>query len=76
MYGMEHGSWMFGGGFAMLLWWLLPIALVVALVVWFARRSGAPEAVDEAPLDILKQRYARGEIGEEEFARMKRELGG
>ncbi|MGE0356431.1 MAG: SHOCT domain-containing protein [Burkholderiales bacterium] len=76
MYGMEHGGWMFGGGFVMLLWWLLPFALVVALVMWFAKRSNATLADNEASLDILKQRYARGEIGEDEFGRVKRDLGG
>lgn len=29
---------MFGGGFMMLLWWLVPIALVIVLVGYFARR--------------------------------------
>ena len=28
MFGMGHGGWMAGGGFAVLLWWLVPIALL------------------------------------------------
>jgi putative membrane protein len=43
----------------------------VALIKWLAPIS-TPQA--ETPLDILKARYARGEIGKEEYERMRREL--
>lgn len=75
MYGMEHGGWMMGGGFLMLLWWLVPIAVVAALVA-FVLRTSARSASERNPVDILKERYARGEIGTEEFEQMKRRLAG
>ncbi len=75
MYGMmDNGSWMFGGGFVMLLWWLIPIALVVALAAFFLGRSGR-NSPDNNALEILMKRYAQGEIGSEEFGRKKRDLG-
>ncbi len=74
MYGFDHGGWMFGGGFMMLLWWLVPIALVIVLVSYFTRRPGTGGG-ERTALDILKERYARGEIGKDEFEQKKRDLG-
>ena len=58
MYGIDHGGWMFGGGFMMLLWWRVPIALAIAPAIYLAGRPGAGSS-DRTVLDILKQRYAR-----------------
>jgi len=65
--GMEIG-WVFG--------WII-LAIIIGLVVRGIytprkRNSNAPEK-DEA-VEILKKRYARGEITEEEFEHMKHEL--
>lgn len=78
MYEYGHGSWMhgsgmFGGGPLMILIWLIPVALVVALIVYRTRRPGVGSG--ETAVDILKKRYARGEIAKDEFDRMKREIG-
>lgn len=75
MYGFDHGGWMFGGGLVMLLWWLLPIALVVALAVYLVKLSGGRSTTEKNALDILKERYARGEIKRDEFEQIKRDLG-
>ena len=72
-YGVMGG---FGfGGFFMILWWILIIVGIVALVRWTGTPgpSGGGSGSGHA-LDILKERYARGEIGEEEYQRIKREL--
>lgn len=66
---------MFGGGLVMLLWWLVPIALVVALVIYFVKPSGGQGPAEKTVLDILRERYARGEIGKDEFEQKKRDLG-
>ena len=56
--------------------WLL-ILVVVALLVWLLMRGplaggGPPE--QRSALNILKERYARGEIGKDEFEQKKRDL--
>ena len=71
-----HG-WMMGGSMWVLfvLFWILVIAGAVLIVRWLI---GVAEKrpVAESPLDILKKRYARGEIDRETFERMKRDLEG
>lgn len=67
-YGMAGG---FGFGWIMILWGVLIVVGIVALVKWMLgeQRGGEGKA-----LDILKARYARGEIDEQEFRKMKRDL--
>jgi putative membrane protein len=52
--------------------WLFWILVIVA-IVWFARSVAAsgrgPSQPRETPEDILKRRYASGEISQEEFER-------
>jgi len=65
------------GGIGMLLFWGLVIAGVVLLARWF---GGGPTSSSASPgrsktaLEILGERYARGEIGKEEFEQKKRDL--
>ena len=51
--------------------WVLVIAGVVALIKWLA---SATSQRGETPLEILKTRYASGEINKEEYERMRRKL--
>jgi putative membrane protein len=81
------GGCMMGGGMMgwMVLGWLLALVILVALVVaivWAIGRAGGnfrsinlgpARPVNEA-LDILKRRYAQGEIDDEQYERMKRQL--
>lgn len=53
--------------------WIGILAGIVALVVRLLQQPAAKPRV-EAPLDILKRRYATGEISKEEFERMKAEI--
>ena len=75
MYGFDHGGWMMGGGL-MMLWWLLPLGLLIALVVYFVNPSARGGKREKSALDLLKERYARGEIGKDEFAQKKGDLAG
>jgi putative membrane protein len=80
---MMDGNWGYGGpgwfgmGFGMLLFWGLLIVGVIVLVRWLAagRRDPAPPPHASA-LDILAQRYARGEIDRAEYEQKRRDLGG
>lgn len=59
-----------------LLWWAIVIIGIVGLVRWsLGSRRGKPGSENTA-MDILRERYARGEIGREEFEERKRVLQG
>lgn len=66
-----NGVW--GGGLMMLLWWGLLITGVIAVSKWRIEQRAHPSAV-ESPLEILKRRYARGEITKEEFESHKKHI--
>lgn len=70
---------MFGFGFLFML--IIPI-LIIGGIVWLvaalARGGQVPLLLTsqrETPLDILKARYAKGEVTKEQFEEMKRDLG-
>lgn len=74
-----HGGWWMGGymWFFSILFWILIIAGVVLVVSWLVNKdSQASARPTESALEILKQRYARGEIDRETFERMKRDIEG
>lgn len=74
---MMNGYGMGGGWFGMGLWWILLVVLVVALGAWMFKRVGDnPAAPRESARDILDKRYARGEIGRDEYEQKKRDLAG
>lgn len=68
-----HDFNFFGGGWMMFFLWFIIIVLVVfairALMV-----SNQNKQHKETPMEILKRRYANGEIDEEEFNKRKKEL--
>ena len=69
MWGGGHGLF---GGLMMVVFWGLVIGLIVLGVRRFSGRSDAPS--QSSALDILKERYARGEINDEEYQRLKSEI--
>lgn len=69
-------GWGIGLGFGwilMVLFWVLLILGIVYLVKMIAGGTKKGEATETA-LDILKKRYARGEINKEEFEKIKDDL--
>jgi len=70
------GWWMVFGGIWMLLFWIAIIWLVVwgikSLVGHKEPKGGTPEKRD--PLEIAKERYAKGQISREEFEQIKKDL--
>ncbi|RJX33596.1 MAG: SHOCT domain-containing protein [Desulfurivibrio sp.] len=62
------GNW-FGGGVFMVLLAILLVLLLVSII-----RNSGRKAGQEKAMDILKRRYAAGEISKEQFDAMKRDL--
>ena len=71
MHGYNYGF----GWFGFILMIILSLALIVAVIIGAIWLGGRPRpGVTETPLEILKKRYAGGEISKEEYERMKQEL--
>jgi putative membrane protein len=71
---MGHMMNFWGGGAIM---WVLLLIIIGILVYFLAQNlsSGASVGTSkDTPLEILKKRYARGEITKDEFEEMKRSL--
>ena len=80
-HGGWHDGWGWGhmifGSLMMLLFWGGLIILIVVVVRWIGSgptRSGDGAAPGNRALDILEERYARGEIDKEEFEERRRLL--
>ena len=75
-WGNSGWLWWMPMGLMMLLFWGLVIVALVLLVRWLWTQNHPHTAAlpGETPLDVLKKRYARGEITKEEFDRIKQDI--
>ena len=83
-YGYGHGMQNFGplgiaGGVLSIIFWILIIILVVALIRRMTRGNyhwmeGRRMSGNKTALDILKERYAKGEINKQEFEEKKKDI--
>jgi len=72
MTGDGMGVWMLFS----IVFWILIIVGIVLLVVWVVQKAlgGGAGGTEGSALEILKKRYASGEISKEEFEEKKRDL--
>ena len=73
--GFDMGWGGFGFGFGMLLFWVLVVLGIVVLVKWLVGGRPSEPGSRGRALEILKERYAKGELTGEQFEQMKRALG-
>ena len=75
-YMSSHGWGMMGFGMigVTLFWILLIVGIVLLAKMLWSSGSGPGRTQEKSPLDILKERYAQGEIEKEEFEQKKRDL--
>lgn len=76
-FGGSSGGLGFIGMFIGLIFWILIIVGVVLLIKWLidqGKLGGQLSMTEESAMEILKKRYAKGEISKEEFEQMKRDL--
>lgn len=66
----------FGGGFMWIFWILIIFLLVWGVKAISDNTSNKNNSITDSPLEILKKRYARGEIDEQEFNHKRKELEG
>ena len=69
--GMGWGGWL---GFGHLLWWGLLAAGIVVLWRCQSQRRGSGPSGEDGALQLLRERYARGEIDLKEFEERRSHL--
>jgi len=71
MHGLNGMGWGMGS------WWIIGIVIIVA-IVWMVikglNQNSTNQGIDKSALDILKDRYARGEIDKQEFEERRKDL--
>jgi len=68
---MPYGSMlMWGGG----LIFLIVLILILFFIIRIATTPAGEEASRETPLDVLKKRYAKGELSKEQFEGMRKDI--
>ena len=78
------GGWGYGYGYGPLhlIVWVVVIAAIVMLVSWLMRGACMPgmrrhmHMRRSAGLDVLEERYARGEINRDEYLQKKKDIAG
>lgn len=73
-YGDMFG-WGLGGGIMMIIFW----AVIILSIVWIVKEVGGRNNSDKthrgkSAIEILEERYAKGEITKEQFESMKKDI--
>lgn len=70
----NSGFWGWFGFSLMILFWVFVVVSIVVMIKWLIEGGFEIKDKGKSALDILRERYAKGEIGKEEFEAKKREL--
>jgi putative membrane protein len=71
--GMPFGGWT--GGIIMLIFWVLVIVGIIVLIKYLVSEGmSANKKTGDNAMDILKSRYAKGEIDKKEFEEKMKDL--
>ncbi|HUU56987.1 MAG TPA: SHOCT domain-containing protein [bacterium] len=77
-YDGHMGGWpMMGGGMWCFIFWVvvaIAVLILIVLAVRYLTARGTAGKAEKSSLEILKERYAKGEISKAEFEEMKRDL--
>lgn len=76
MHNWDSWNWTYGGfimGFGMILVWLIPLGLIIALVIYL-NNQGRTAKQPETAIELLEKAYARGEISRDEFLQKREDL--
>ncbi len=73
---MEYYDYGYGMGFFGWILMVLFLGAIIWLVVWLVNKIKSSENYNgrKTPLDILKERFAKGEITKKEYGEMKKEI--
>ncbi len=75
MMGFPMMNYFFGWGMPlMFLFWFLVILGIILLIKYLVQQQSPRDQQKNDALEILKERYAKGEIKEEEFKKIKKDL--
>jgi len=70
MYAYDHMNMFHGTG---MIFWLVLLVIIVLFTMNFFKKKEDLDKRDSA-LDILKTRYAKGEVSKEEFEQVKKDI--
>nr|WP_320026287.1 SHOCT domain-containing protein [uncultured Acetobacterium sp.] len=80
MAGIHHGFGLMGMVGGVIMFMVLLIVLIVVAIVWFSKngnqsaQGNSNRPLADRSLEILNERYASGEISDEEYSKKKLEL--
>ncbi len=69
---MGYGG--YGGFFMWITFAIITVVIIYFIMMQSKTTRNSTSSIGESPTDILKKRYAKGEITKEEFDRLKRDI--
>ncbi len=83
-HGMDHWMWEWGFSLGWLFlafiaaFWIAVVLAIIFFIRWLiisATHKGSRSRTEDSAFEILRMRYAKGEINKEEFEQKKKDLG-